>query len=114
MDPADALKDDDYGAAGVGNVLDPAAVVDLLLPNPADRADAGKVTDLFLGLLFPGTGAGNLTLERDECLRLLNSDDSGVAGSSPFPSAAPGSPEHRRRLRALAGLLLASPRFQEQ
>ena len=77
--------------------------------------DAGAVADYFLGLLFPGEGAGNLMLQRQAAIDFLNSDDN--QSPSPFSALAVStdpSSSYDKRVRGMVGLMMASPRFQEQ
>ena len=90
VDPVDSLKGEEYGSTTVDNVVNPLALVQDRLTASA-QTDAELVADFFLGLLFPGVGAANLDLERQECLRVLNSGDDGVEDSSPFNQLSPGA-----------------------
>ena len=107
------LKEAEFGADGSDNLCDPSALL-LEHVSAVDQQQAERVTDYFIGLLFPGVGAANLDLERNECLRLLNSDDGGGVDSSPFSALSPGSQVYADRVRAMVALLLCSPKFQEQ
>ncbi|PYJ06658.1 MAG: hypothetical protein DME25_06155, partial [Verrucomicrobia bacterium] len=77
--------------------------------------NAGAVADYFLGLLYPGEGAGNLQLYRNAAINYLNTDDSG--NSSPFAnltvSGTAGS-TYDNRVRGMVGALVTMQRFQEQ
>lgn len=93
---------------------DPVALLRYSLPGAA-LLDAAVVTDFFLGLLYPGEGAGNLLLYRDAAVRFLNTSDGG--SSSPFSaltvSSTPNS-SYDNRVRGLVSMLMTMPRFQEQ
>jgi hypothetical protein len=103
------LKDDDYGAIGRNNVSDPAKLVRLKLPSTS-WDDPAAIVDFFLGILYPGEGAGNLGLDREAAINFLNSNDAGTA--------TPGTPfnlvTHDSRVRGMVALLMCFPRFQEQ
>ncbi|MEM7396004.1 MAG: DUF1800 family protein, partial [Verrucomicrobiota bacterium] len=111
MEDTDPLKDVDNGNGGDDNISDPTALIVDRLPL-LDRTNPDAVIDLFLVFVFPGEGFANLDLERNECLYLLNTDS--AENPSPFSALTVGSPEYDQRVRALVGLILASPRFQEQ
>lgn len=106
-------KDLDYGYGYDDNLSDPVALITAALP-ANELNDASAVAAYFLGLLFPGCGMDNLHQEYAESLLLLNSDETGTPDSSPFSTLSPGTLDHDQRVRSLVGLLLASPRFQEQ
>jgi uncharacterized protein (DUF1800 family) len=109
MTTAYALKDDDYGASGRNNVSDPAKLVRLKLPSTSWN-DPAAIVDFFLGILYPGEGAGNLGLDREAAINFLNSNDAGAATpGTPFNLAT-----HDSRLRGMVALLMCFPRFQEQ
>jgi len=93
---------------------DPVGLLRFSLPGAA-LLDAAAVTDFFLGLLYPGEGAGNLMLYRDAAIRFLNTSDGGAA--SPFSaltvSSTPNS-TYDNRVRGVVSLLMTMHRFQEQ
>ena len=111
--PGDGQKTTDYGNAGTNTVCQPAALLMARLP-PAVWNDADAIADQLIRWIFRGEGWANLGIDRAECVRLLDSDDTGSPGSSPFVALTPGSAAYDQRIRALVGVLWSSPRFQEQ
>ena len=109
----DALKEIDYGSGGAQNVSNPVALLQARMSAGA-LLDPAAVTDEFLKILFPGEGRANLDLLRREGIQLLDSNDSGVPGSSPFSGLSAGSADYDLRIRSLLGLLLCHPYFMEQ
>lgn len=109
----DALKDVDYGTGGAQNISNPVAILQARLP-AGSLTDPVAVTDEFLHILFPGEGRANLDLLRSEGVRLLDSNDTGTPGSSPFSALSASSAEYDLRVRELVGLLLCHPYFMEQ
>jgi len=102
----------DCGSNDTDNVCDPVALLQDRMP-AGDWNNAEAVTDYLLGLVYPSEGTANLTLDRDECLFLLNSDASGTPGSSPFATLT--DPDaYGERVRSLAALILAAPKFHDQ
>ena len=96
------------------SVCNPVALLQLALPS-GSWLDAAVVTDYFIATLFPGEGAGNLQLLRAAAMNFLNTDDNGA--SSLFSAQTVSSSAtsvYDQRVRGMVGLLLASPRFQEQ
>jgi hypothetical protein len=108
-----SIKDDDYGGSGDDNTANPVLLLKTKLP-PQSWSDAGAVADFFLALLFPGEGRANLDLERRAAIDFLNSNDAGAPNSSPFDSLDNARPEYDGRVRSMVGMLMSSPRFQEQ
>jgi uncharacterized protein (DUF1800 family) len=102
-------KTTDYGNAGRNNTSDPVALLKLRLPAGSWNNDAA-VVDFFLGLLYPGEGAGNLGRDREAAITYLNTDDAGAA--SAFTSLNPST--YDTRVRTMVGFLMSLPRFQEQ
>jgi len=96
------------------NQCDPVGLVKSRLPagSVGGWSDPAAVTDFFLGILFPGEGAANLSLYREAGINFLNTADDGVT-SSPFVQWALTS-THETRVRGLVSMLMTSPRFQEQ
>lgn len=98
------------------NVTDPVRLLQLRLPSGTDQRDAAKVSELFLGLLFPGEGRASLGEYQRVAMNFLNTDDAGT-GSSPFasltPSAVAGS-AYDTRVRGMVALLMSLQRFHEQ
>ena len=113
MDTNDVLKDVDYGSGGADNWCDPVALLQARLPS-GSWTDAGAVTDYLLAQLFPGEGTANLALERAAAMDYLNSDDTGVPGTSLFSTLVPGSAAYQSRVRSAVALLLSGPKFHEQ
>jgi hypothetical protein len=112
MNPSSPEKRIDYGGGGDDNECDPVALIqDQLAPGLWNDAEA--VTDYLLGLVYPGEGTANLAPDREECIRLLNSDATGVPDSSPFVTLTDPT-DYDVRVRSLAGLILANPKFHEQ
>jgi len=108
--------------SGAGNdaslcVCDPVALLKYKLPSqnpPGSVTNAGDVADYFLKIIFPGEGAGNLTLYRNAVINFLNTDDTGA--SSPLSGLSmSGNPSpYDTRVRGAIGMLLGFQRFQEQ
>ena len=111
MPTTSTTKDDDYGSAGLRNTSDPVALLRKKLPGASLNND-GAVVDFFLGLFFPGEGAGNTGRDRQAALDFLNSNDTGVPGTSLFSSLTGAG--YDNRVRGMVGFLMSLPRFQEQ
>ena len=111
MASSGSLKTSDYSSPGAANTSDPVKLLRLKVPS-ASWNNAGAVVDFFLGLLYPGEGAANMGRDRQAALDFLNSNDTGVPGSSPF-SASSGT-TYDNRVRSMVGFLMSLPRFQEQ
>jgi uncharacterized protein (DUF1800 family) len=110
MQTSSSIKDDDYGSAGLANTSDPVALLKSKLPAASWNND-GAVVDFFLGLLYPGEGAGNLGRDREAAITFLNLNEAGSASSS-FSSLSGTS--YDGRVRSMVGFLMSLPRFQEQ
>jgi uncharacterized protein (DUF1800 family) len=98
----------------VNSYCHPVILLQKRLPS-ASWTNAPAVVDFFLNNFFPGEGMGNLQLLRDAAINFLNTDDNGAA--SPFASqtvSTSATATYDIRVRGMVGLLLASPRFQEQ
>jgi len=95
------------------NVCDPVGL--LLKKIPASVKDAAAVTDYFLGILYPGEGKANLTLQRAAAIKYLDTDDNGATSlfSGLTFSTTAGS-TYDNRVRGVVSMLMAYPRFQEQ
>jgi uncharacterized protein (DUF1800 family) len=108
-----SFKGTDYTSSGDDNTSNPVL---LLKTKTASQTwnDAGAVADFFLGLLFPGEGRANLSVERAAAIEFLNSNDTGTPDSSLFSSLGDGSTAYDGRVRSMVGMLMSSPRFQEQ
>lgn len=91
---------------------DPVTLLKARLPQ-ASWSDAGAVSDLFLGLLFPAEGTANLDLYKRAAIRFLDTGDDGVA-ASPFRSLNQTAAAYDTRVRGMVAMLLTFPRFQEQ
>lgn len=113
MQPSDPLKAVDYESWGVHNISDPVALLMNRLSG-AQWTDPVAVTQYFLGIILPAEGWGNLDTDLDECVNLLNSDDTGTPGTSPFNALTPGTPAYDLRVRSLVGFLLSNPKIHEQ
>jgi uncharacterized protein (DUF1800 family) len=103
------------GHSDVGNsVSDPATLLRLKLPT-SSLTNAPAVADYLLGLLFPAEGKANLLPYRNAAIQYLNTSENGTT-SSPFNTLSmTGNPSpYAVRVRGLAGMLLSTPRFQEQ
>jgi uncharacterized protein (DUF1800 family) len=98
------------------NVTDPVRLLQLRLPGASDQRDPGKVTDVFLGLLYPGEGRASLDAYRNLAIAYLNTADDG-ATLSPLsgltPSNTAGNP-YDTRVRGMVAMLLSLQRFEEQ
>lgn len=98
------------------NFTDPVRLLQLRLPVLADQKDAGKVAELFLGLLFPGEGRASLGEYQRVAVNFLNTDDAGT-GSSPFQGLTPSNVANQpydTRVRGMVALLMSLQRFHEQ
>lgn len=107
---------DDNNAALTRNITDPVSLLRHRLPVVADQKDAGKVADLFLGLIYPGEGKASLDEYRSAAIDWLNTTDDGLSPSlfsSLTPSSAAGS-VYDTRVRGLVAMLLTMDRFHEQ
>ena len=109
------VKNDDNTALN-NNVTDPVRLLQLRLPNTTNQKDATKVSELFLGLFFPGEGRGNLTGYRDVAVNYLNTADDGVTVSlfSALTVSNAANSTYDNRVRGLVTMLLSLQRFEEQ
>ena len=112
MSASDTTKLDGMGITVNANLALPVSLLKQRLPS-AQWSDPSAVASMFLGLLFPGEGAGNLEGYRATSVRFLDTSDNGTA-ASPFRLLDPSSAAYDTRVRALVALLMTSPRFQEQ
>ena len=83
---------------------------------PSRHVDAGTVVaDYFLGIIFPGEGAGNLGLYRQAAVNFLNdgSADSPSSTTS-FALLSSTTANYDTRVRGMVAMLLTMQRFQEQ
>ena len=98
------------------NLTDPVTLLRARLPLLADQKDAGKVADLFLGLLYPGEGKASLDEYRTIAMNYLNTTDDGLSLSL-FGSLTPNNTSgniYDTRVRGMVGLLMCLQRFHEQ
>jgi uncharacterized protein (DUF1800 family) len=109
----------DLISGGNNNLSDPAGLFFLKVaagPSQSTWKDPRAVADFFLQILFPGEGAANLDLYRQNAVNFLNTSDDGQS-SSPFsaltPSNAAATP-YDTRVRAMVAMLMTMQRFQEQ
>ena len=107
--------------SGTGNdasnsATSPVRLLFARLPLLADQQDAAKVTDVFLGLLFPGEGAANLNLYRTAAINFLNTSDDGLSVSlfSALTPSATAANAYDTRVRGMVAMLMGTQRFQEQ
>jgi hypothetical protein len=75
-------------------------------------ANAGDVSDYFLGILYPGEGKANLDLYRSLAITFLNQADNGTANA--FNLLATTSATYDTRVRGMVAMLMTLQRFQEQ
>jgi uncharacterized protein (DUF1800 family) len=106
-----------YLNAGTGDdagnhVCDPVALLKKKLPS-GSWDNAGAVADYFLGILYPGEGAGNLSLYRQAAINYLNTADNGTTVSS-FSTLGNTSTTYDTRVRGMVSMLMTFQRFQEQ
>jgi len=109
MPTTSSLKTSDYGNAGKNNTSDPVALLKLRTPSSVWNNDAA-VVDYFIGLLYPGEGAGNLGRDRQAAIEFLNLSELGTP--SAFSSVTGAA--YDGRVRSMVGFLMSLPRFQEQ
>ena len=103
------------------SVCNPVGLVLTKVP-AGSRNNAGAVVDYFLGILYPGVGAGNLQFARQAAINFLNdgSADSDITPdyrNTPFsglPISNDSTQPYDERVRGMAGFLMSLPRFQEQ
>lgn len=107
---------------GTGNdaancVVDVVGLLKYKVPS-SNWSNAGAVVDYFVGILFPGEGAGNLQFLRQEAVNYLNDGSADSPPSTtPFAQLAVSNTAgsaYDTRLRGMVALLMASQRFQEQ
>lgn len=97
------------------NVTDPVRLLQLRLPSGTDQRDAGRVADLFLGLLWPGEGRAGLDAYKTLAVEFLNTGDDGAPSLFNLltPSNVANQP-YDTRVRGMVALLLSLQRFNEQ
>jgi uncharacterized protein (DUF1800 family) len=103
--------------SGIGDdagnhVCDPVALLKKKLPS-GSWDNAGSVTDYFLAILYPGEGAGNLSLYRQAAVNYLNTADNGTTASM-FNTLGNTSATYDTRVRGMVSMLMTFQRFQEQ
>ncbi len=96
------------------NICDPVALLKKKVASGSWN-NAGAVADYFLGVIFPGEGAGNLALYRQACVDFLNdgSLDSPSSGTA-FSGVSNTTSNYDTRVRGMVAMLLTMQRFQEQ
>ena len=109
------VKNDDNTALN-NNITDPVRLLQLRLPSATDQKDATKVSEIFLGLFFPGEGRANLAGYRDVAVNYLNTADDGVTQSlfSALTVSNAANSTYDNRVRGLVTMLLSLQRFEEQ
>jgi uncharacterized protein (DUF1800 family) len=110
------LNKNDTNQFLLNNVTLPVQLMQARMANANDLRDAGKVADVFLGLLFPGEGRASLDYYRQVAIQFLDTADDGVtasAFSALTPSAAGGS-AYDTRVRGMVAVLMSLQRFEEQ
>jgi len=94
------------------NLVDPVGLLKKKLPS-GSWDNAGAVADYFLNILYPGEGAGNLSLYRNAAISFLNTDVNGTT-SSALNTLGNTTPAYDIRVRGMVSMLMAFQRFQEQ
>ncbi len=107
-----ALCNSGTGDDAGNHVCDPVGLLKKKVP-AGSWDNAGAVADYFLSILYPGEGAGNLSLYRTAAINFLNTADSGTT-SSPFNTLGNTTTNYDTRLRGMVAMLMTFPRFQEQ
>src|SRR5262249_5631764 len=103
-----ALLNPGTGDDAGNNTCDPVALLSKKIPG--NEKNAAAVADYFLGILYPGEGAGNLALYRSAAITYLNTDDNGASS----PLTGQSGTTYDNRIRGVVSMLMAYPRFQEQ
>jgi uncharacterized protein (DUF1800 family) len=105
------------GNDAYNSVSSPVALLQSKLP-ATSWTNALAVADYFVGILFPGEGAGNLQLYRTAAVNFLNDGSADTtANATPFSSlvvSATATAAYDQRVRGMVGLLMGLQRFQEQ
>jgi len=94
------------------NFSDPVTLLKSRLPAPSWNV-AGDVADYFLQILYPGEGAGNLSLYRRAAVQFLDTADDGTT-TNLFSGLGNTSPAYDTRVRGMVSMLMTFQRFQEQ
>jgi uncharacterized protein (DUF1800 family) len=107
------VKDD----AGRDTLCFPSVLLTNNLP-VINHKNAGAVADYFLGIIFPGEGAGNLNQYRTMAIDFLNNGSADpTPGSITFANLTFSTASNQAydiRVRGMVGLLLSLQRFHEQ
>ena len=97
------------------NFCDPVALLKKRLSADAQgQGSAGAVADYFLSILYPGEGAGNLSLYRKAAVDFLNDGSLDSPVSSAAFSLSLTTANYDTRVRGMVAMLLTMQRFQEQ
>jgi hypothetical protein len=107
-----ALCNSGTGDDAGNHVCDPVALLKKKVA-AGSWDNAGAVADYFLSILYPGEGAGNLSLYRTAAINFLNTADNGTT-PSPFNTLGNTTTNYDTRLRGMVAMLMTFPRFQEQ
>ncbi|MEY4387136.1 MAG: hypothetical protein RLY20_2419 [Verrucomicrobiota bacterium] len=96
------------------NICDPVALLKKKTSSGTWN-NAGAVADYFLGIIFPGEGAGNLALYRQACIDYLNDGSAdSPASTTTFATLGNTTTNYDTRVRGMVALLFTMQRFQEQ
>jgi len=105
------------GNDAYNSVSSPVDLLKAKLP-AASWTNAPAVADYFLGILFPGEGAGNLQLYRNAAVNFLNDGSADTTpNTTPFSGltvSTTATAAYDQRVRGMVGLLMSTQRFQEQ
>lgn len=103
--------------AGVTTVCSPVSLIRANVPE-SDWSNAGAIADYFLGLIYPGEGAGNLNYYRTAAIQFLNDGSADkVPTLTPFANLTVSDASNSGydiRVRGMVAMLLSLQRFQEQ
>ncbi|MBA4147500.1 MAG: DUF1800 family protein [Verrucomicrobia bacterium] len=108
------------GQSGTGNdagnsTSNPVELMKSRLLSDADRRNATKVVNFFLGILYPGEGAGNLELYRQAGVQFLNTSDLGDPSLfNVLTVSSVANNVYDNRVRGMVAMLMSMQRFQEQ
>jgi len=109
-----ALCNSGTGDDAGNHVCDPVTLLKKKLASGSWN-NTGAVADYFLGILYPGEGAGNLVLYRTAAVNYLNSDDAGNSNAgTQFASLGNTTTTYDTRVRGMVSMLMTFQRFQEQ
>jgi uncharacterized protein (DUF1800 family) len=109
------------GQSGTGNdahnsISNPVGLLQAKVP-AGNWNNAGAVADYFLGILYPGEGAGNLAFARLAAIDFLNhggADTSSTHRNNAFASIPSTHASYTERVRGMVAMLMGMPRFHEQ